>query len=334
MISVLTTLVIHTFTSIPHVNAQTKTIFQFENTDQYANAENGCIRDCAVTQSNLFKSSHACDLLDSSPCICSNTTASSALRDDIWDDCFNRCGLQSAYPATSILVGYCESATSLAVAAGSGGPATVAASTTTTTADGEIYVEDTAEFSSIMARDRGGCAGVAALSACRSFKAAQSCDPADAFPCICGDQTVLYELNRAISSRVYQGCGPGDAQEVTKILPGYCASNSARVAGLPGSSPATATGASSGSTSTGGMETGQTTTTTTTPTPKLPTSNSMTRGEIANIVVGCVFGALGVVVAIGVAVWARKYARQHPNGGPRHWILHIWNVNMAHRVSR
>jgi len=252
-----------------------------------------------------------CDTLSPFACLCGNTTASSLLRDSICDYCTEWCDLASAYEGTSILVRYCESGSRLPV----GGPPTASASITFP--DREIYIQDAAEFTSIV-----GCARSIAISAIRSFEAARACDPADRFPCVCGNPTAFLELQTAMSSKVEQGCGADVAPKISGVFAGYCSTLSARRAGVPVSTPATPTGSSRSGSGTSFRISTSGPTSTPSNGPERP--GGLTSDGIAGVVVG----SIAALLTIGAAWLAHRKkvpTRVH------NWVQHQWQVLVVTR---
>ncbi|KAK3374626.1 hypothetical protein B0H63DRAFT_525926 [Podospora didyma] len=299
---------------LSHAHAITTAEIKFEDTNEYAVATSidagGCAVGCATRASAAFEAgpSHVCDAADPFPCICNNATASSTLRDDIWDRCFNGCGYKLSYLATSILAGYCASNTKARV------DPVITATATSTVIPGEIYFEDTNEYAQAMSSN--GCAGNYAPAITRSFKLAHECDPVDSSPCLCGNATASSLLFASIAAAGNSGCGEPWAQQAASILPAYCSSNAARLLNAsvtittttrPGGTagPVTSRGGSAGNSS-GVTETG-------TPSPLPPTStggNDGGKGGLsADGIAGVVVGTLTLVVAIILGVWQVKKGR-------------------------
>lgn len=287
----------------------------FEDTTEYTRAidPNGCPGACATAMSMTFKSDRQCDGTNAFSCICGNATASSILRDQIWDNCFTSCGYKAAYPATSILPGYCSSNSRQAA----GVPATNTATPTPT--PGEIYFEDTTEHMAAM--EVNGCGPRAAVFVVRSFKAAHTCDPVDSYECICTNATASALLHKAIFSACTEACNYEHAVLATRILPGYCASNSRRLEGKPATNTATTT---QGLSSSGTMRPGPSQTGGSSAGPR--DDGGFTPGEKAGVIVGTVFGFLAVVVAIGIAVYQRKRPPTAPPVSMFSWpVYHIFH---------
>jgi len=288
------------------VSSYNTTVIKFDGTDQYSAAE-GCAMEFADRLSSEFKYTHSCSPEDAFSCICENATASSLLRDDIWDSCVSVCGLGSAYAATSVLVGYCASNSKRV-----NGLATNTAATTR-----EIYGEDTDEHTTaVISKD---CPAECVVPLTRSFKLDHSCDPVDSFPCICGNPKSSSLLTDAISKHCATHCGGTLASHVTSILVGYCLSNSKRVNNGPARTTAITT--SRGTTSTTLATGGTSSSTSSTAAPENQPAIFWTGGTIGGITVAAIVFVLFCIVGL---FWLARTSRIH-NG----WIR---LGNIVHRL--